>query len=115
MKSIGRYSIFPVPLGSQKAHCLVPRGLKCLVKKKKKTLLRAIKEYRALDHVSVKRWRKGSWEGRVRLSHDPLHKAKIAVVLRLRSWRNCYFKRLRFWRQGRLAPNLLLAPSNPAG
>ena len=31
------------------------------------------------------------------------------------SWRNCYFKRLRFWRQGQLAPNLLLAPSNPAG
>ena len=31
------------------------------------------------------------------------------------SWRNCYFKRLRFWRQGRLAPNLLLAPSNTAG
>lgn len=34
MKSIGRYSIFPVPLGSQKAYCLVPRGLKCLIKKK---------------------------------------------------------------------------------
>ena len=77
MKSIGRYSIFSVPLGSQKAYCLVPRGLKCLIKK---IVVQAIKEYRALDHGSVKRWRKGSWEGRVRLSHDPLHKTKIAVV-----------------------------------
>ena len=48
---------------------------------KKKMLPQAIKEYHALDHGSVKRWRKGSWEGRVRLFHDPLHKTKIAVEL----------------------------------
>ena len=75
MKSIGRYSIFSVPVGSQKAYCLVPRGLKCLIKINK-MLLRAIKEYRALDHGSVKRWRKGSWEGRVAFSMIPCTKPK---------------------------------------
>ena len=85
-----------------------------------------------MDLGSVKRWGKGSWEGRVRLSYDPLHKT-IAQVVNYESAGKplgtrqedeaCVaggspgidISRLPFWRRDRLASNLLSAPSNPAG
>jgi len=122
MKSIGRYSIFPVPLGSQKAYCLVPRSLKCASDQG----VSPIGPWECKALAQRKLGRKGSpfpWFPAQNQNSCSCTQLRIrwnepwdeAGRWSLRSWRNCYFKRLRFWRQGRLAPNFLSAPSNPAG